>query len=90
MKSSILKFVLILSILNSSNQKPLTDGSCLNYVQKLSFNDKCLASRLDVKLATAKSTQDTVQFFNSIKNNLSKCNGTAFSCGKIKFFLHSI
>jgi hypothetical protein len=72
---------LLFNFLHFTNQKPLLNTDCLNYVQKLSNQDKCLASRVDLKLSTARKVQNTNQFYSSIKNNPSKCNGTAYSCG---------
>jgi hypothetical protein len=32
-------------------------------------------------LSTARTVQNINQFYSTIKNNPSKCNGTAYSCG---------
>jgi hypothetical protein len=81
MKSLILNIVLILVIFNLSTQKPLINSNCLKYVEKLAFKDKCLSSRLDLKLDTARNAQNPNQFLTSIKKNQDKCNGTTYSCG---------
>ena len=85
---------LLFNFLHFTNQKPLLNTDCLNYVQKLSNQDKCLASRVDLKLSTARKVQNTNQFYSSIKiihqNVTAPLTLVAIQChGLVKHFQDS-
>ena len=71
--NKVIGLILILSSASVYSQQ------CFDYIKKLAEKDKCLASRIDVKRMAAQ-TQTKEMFVTTVRN--SKCNGTAFACGK--------
>ena len=75
-----MKNFLFLTIILSLTASLRTEQDCFSLIKKLAEKDKCLASRIDTKKNAALASNEKNEFF--LKVISSKCNGTAYACGK--------